>query len=168
MEEVKSRTVSALAGMVFFHVFVSAIFTFFFFYLLVTFVPEESALIASTILGVLFIFWMTGATAFNTAVKDYNMVRFGHQKQMLYKGFLSGAIAQLPGAVLLIFFLAGNNETLGVIYRLLYNSSLWFLSFASENVFFYILPLLIFIVASGVGYLLGTFRARKNTSLGSK
>ena len=54
--------------------------------------------------------------------RDSNMVRTGHQKEDLYKGFKVGTIAQLPWLVLLIAAVAFNMRF--SIYRII-NSTYW-------------------------------------------
>lgn len=61
-------------------------------------------------------------TLYITGFRDSNMVRTGHRKEDLYKGFKVGAIAQLPWLALFIASLIMNMRF--SIYRIL-NSTYW-------------------------------------------
>lgn len=160
MEEKKS-TILSLAGTILMQIFISALFAFFFYYIMTSFLNEETALLVSSILSILFIFWISGTSGMHAGEKDHNDVLYQHSQPMMFKGFLSGLLAQIPGLLLLICNWLFQNNVFNIIFRILYNSSLYFFRFAENYPIVYIAAMLPFVLAVGIGYILGYTSANR-------
>lgn len=159
-EAKKGKSLLSFAGTLFLQTVISALFTFLFFYIIVSFVAEDIALIISTVLGVGLMLWLSFSSGGDAAAKDFNLVKYGHRGKNLLRGFLAGLLSQVPGLVLAVLTVLHVADWPGVVLRILYNSCLWFLTFAETLPALNFLPLVMIPLGGGLGYLLGYRRTQ--------
>ena len=88
--------------------------------------PKWVMLLFLELCGVTILITMIWQTVYDIGFKDSNMVRTGHMKENLYRGFIIGGIAQIPFALALILFVVFNLKF--SIYRFINSVYFWFLT----------------------------------------
>ena len=92
------------------------------------FVNSEQWVMAmfTQVFGLLIVITMVWQSLYNLGFRESNMVRTGHMKENIYKGFIIGAVAQIPFLLFLILSVIFNIPF--GIYRFINGAYFWFIT----------------------------------------